>query len=128
VPAYQAGSITLIQAVSGKGTSYEALETITDWQADETLRPWIIYRDGGWSRNQWYRITAIWGYGPAPEQIVEVTLEAAVNIWYGSPTASGQSEVGVPGAGAMSFSRALTWSQRAIIEGVRTGYLGLVHA
>ncbi len=127
-PAYKAGSITLIQEVSARGTSYEVLETVTDWLAEETCRPWIVYRDDGWWLYQWYRITAIWGYGPAPDEIVEVTLEVAANIWTGKDGNSFSSDIGVQGQGSVSFSRALTWAQRSVIEAVRMGYLGVVHA
>jgi hypothetical protein len=128
VPAYKAASMTKIEAVSGKGASYESLVTVIDWQAEETCRPWNVYRDGEWRHGQWYRITAIWGYGPAPDEIVEVTLEVASNIWQGKDGNSFSSEIGVQGAGSVSFNRALTWAQRSVIDAVRTGYLGVVHA
>ena len=128
VPAYEAGSITFIKAISSRGASGESLETITDWLAEETFRPYQVYRHGGWSDGTWYRVTAKWGYGPAPDDIVEVTLEVAVNIWRGKDASFGQSEIGVQGGGSVGFNRALTWAQRSIIDNVRTAYLGIVHA
>ncbi len=128
LPAYQAGSITYIKQVSSRGASDESVETITDWLAEETFRPYQVYRHGGWTDGAWYRITAKWGYGAPPADIVEVTLEVAVNIWRAKDASFGQSELGVQGSGGVSYNRALTWAQRSIIDMVRTAYLGIVYA
>ena len=128
VPAYQAGSITTIYEVSSRGTSAESTTLVSDWLAEETFRPYLVYRNGGWPDGTWYRITAKWGYGAPPADIVEVTLEVAVNIWRAKDASFGQSELGVQGGGSVSYNRALTWGQRSIIEMVRTAYLGIVYA
>lgn len=128
LPAYQAGSITFIKSISSRGATDESVETITDWLAEETFRPYQVYRGSGWTDGTWYRVTAKWGYGPAPADIVEVTLEVAINIWRGKDASFGQPDIGVQGGGGVSFNRALTWAQRAIIDNVRTAYLGIVHA
>lgn len=128
VPAYKAASLSAIKAVTARGTEYETTETVTGWTVDETVRPYLVYRYGYWTPGQWYRVNAIWGYGPAPDEIVEVTLEAASNIWRAKDASFGQSEIGVQGQGAVNFNRALTWAQRSIIEAVRAAYLGVVFA
>jgi hypothetical protein len=125
-PAYQAGSIVTVSAVYARGTSDEDTEEIDDWLAEETVRPYRIYRHYGW-HERWYRIEAIWGYGPAPTTVVEVELEAAVNIWRSRDAASFGNAIGVEGMGGVSVNRALTWAQRDILDGVRRQYLGIVH-
>lgn len=128
LPAYQAGSITSIYEVSDRGTSDESTTLVSDWLAEETFRPYQVYRHSGWNDGAWYRVTAKWGYGAPPADIVEVTLEVAVNIWRAKDASFGQSELGVQGGGSVSYNRALTWGQRSIIEMVRTAYLGIVYA
>ena len=126
LPAYKAGSVATVEAVYGRGASYESTGVVSDWLADEELRPYRLYREYGWPE-RWYRVTAIWGYGPAPADVVEVEIEVAVNIWRGRDASSWQSEVGSSGEGGMSFNRALTWAQRSILDAVRAQYLGVVH-
>jgi len=128
LPAYKAASITTILAITSRAETYETTAAVTGWVADEEARPYRVYRGGGWTRDTWYRVTAIWGYGAAPTAIVEVTLEAAVNIWRGRDAAAWQNTVGAEGQGSVTFNRALTWAQRSIIDGVRARYLGVVHA
>lgn len=125
LPAHLAGSVTVVSSISGRGTTYEALETETDWMEEDDGR---LYLDDGWGEGTWYRVTAIWGYGPAPATIIEVEVEIAVNIWRGRDASSWQSDTGAEGQGAVGFNRALTWAQRSIIEGVRARVLGIVHA
>lgn len=124
LPGHKAASTTLVKLISGRGTMSESLETITGWVEEEDGR---IYNYDGWRLDRWYRVSAIWGYGPAPDSIIEVELECAVNIWRGRDASSWQSDVGAGGDGAVSFNRALTWAQRSIIDSIRTRYLGVVH-
>lgn len=127
VPAYKAASLTAITEVSGRGTTSESEAAITDYVEDEEVRPYRVWRSGGWSRGTWYRVTAIWGYGPAPESVVEAEIEVAVNIWRSRDAGSFGTTIG-EGAGSVSVNRALTWAQRSILDGVRAAYLGVVHA
>lgn len=124
-PAHERGSIVAIAEVSGRGTSSETTTEITEFVEEEDGR---LYRDEGWTRGAWYRIEARWGYGPPPDDIVEVTLEVAVNIWRGRDASQWSASIGVEGQGSVSYNRALTWAQRSIIEAVRTRYQGVIHA
>jgi len=124
LPYHKPASVTVVETVSGRGTSSESTEAVSDWLEETDGR---LYADGGHCGG-WYRVTAIWGYGAAPASIVEVEIEIAVNIWRGRDASSWQSDTGVDGQGATSFNRALTWAQRSIIDGVRNRYLGMVHA
>jgi hypothetical protein len=125
LPAHKAGTVTAVSLVSGRGTTSESTEVVTDWLEESDGR---VYADGQWAGGNWYRVTAFWGYGPAPTTIVEVELEIAVIIWRGRDASSWQSDTGADGQGAVSFNRALTWAQRSIIDGVRMRVLGMVHA
>ena len=124
LPAYQAASVTTVQFVSGRGASTETLEDVDDWMEEADGR---LYCSGGWEAPAWYRVTAKWGYGPPPASVIEVEMEAAVNIWRGRDAAVWQSETG-GGEGAAPFNRALSWSQRDILNAVRARVLGVVHA
>lgn len=127
-PAYKAGSVTRIVAVGGRGEAGESEEEINDYVVDEELRPYRIWRTRGWTRQTWFRVTAIWGYGEAPASVVEVELEIAVNIWRSAAASSFGTAVGVEGGGTVTVNRALTWAQRNILDGVRASYVGVVHA
>ena len=124
IPAHEAGSVATVAWLSGRGTASETTEAVADWLEEADGR---LYLDNGWSPG-WYRVEAIWGYGPAPASIVEVELEVAVNIWRGRDATAWSAEVGAEGVGAVSYNRALTWAQRSIIDAVRLQYLGVLHA
>lgn len=127
-PAYEADSITGITEVSARGETSESEDDITDYVVDEDERPYRIWRGNGWGRGTWYRVTAIWGYGSAPDSVIEVEIEIAVNIWRSSAGSNFSTSIGVEGSGAVTVGRALTWAQRSILDGIRTRYLGVVHA
>lgn len=124
LPYHKAASVTLVKLISGRATTGESLETITDWIEETDGR---LFTEETWADRCWYRVSAIWGYGPVPDSIEEVEMECAVNIWRGRDASSWQSDTGPSGEGALSFNRALTWAQRSIIDGIRNRYLGVVH-
>lgn len=124
LPAHEAQSVAEVLAVGGRGAVSESTSVVVDWLEESDGR---LYLDRGWARG-WYRITAAWGYGPAPDSIVEVVLEVAANIWRGRDMMQWQSDVGMEGQGAVAYNRALNWAQRSIIEGVRARVLGVIHA
>lgn len=124
LPYHKVASVTLAKLISGRATTGESLATETDWIEETDGR---LFRADQWAPGSWYRVSAIWGYGVAPNAIIEVELECAVNIWRGRDAASWQGEVGSSGEGAVSFNRALTWAQRSIIDSIRMRYLGVVH-
>lgn len=125
IPAYKPGSITQVLEVAGRGLATESTETVTEYVVEPDGRLFCAY---GWRPWRYYRVTAIWGYGPAPASVVEVELEIAVNIWRSRDAAGFGTMAGVEGQGATAYNRALTWAQRSILDGVRARYLGVVHA
>lgn len=125
LPAYQSGSLGDVALVSSRGTDDEDTEAETEFVQESRYR---LYRDVGWLPRRYYRVSAVWGYGEAPEAIVEVTLQVAVNIWRGRDAMQWSSSVGAEGGGAVSYQRALSWAQRSIIERVKTQYPGESYA
>lgn len=123
LPIYLAGSVASVYSVSDKARSTESTTLVSSWVAEEDERPYRLYRGGdGWWRGTWYRVTAKWGYGPAPEDIKLVTLELAVNLWGSRDSRMISDVVGVEGGGAVGYNRALTNRQRLIVDDVRTQY------
>jgi hypothetical protein len=112
LPAHEAGSLVTVHHVQGRGLVTETLRAVTDYVIE---RGWKLYRLAGWQRREWYRAVAAWGVGQAPASIVEVTLEVAVNIWQGRQATRFSENLGAEG-GAQMFYRALSWSQRSIIQ------------
>jgi hypothetical protein len=116
LPAHEAGSLTGITLVSGRGTDWEAETEITDYVVEER---WRLYRYAGWTRRRWYRATAVWGLGDPPAEVVEVTLQVAVNLWQGRDAGRWSENVG---EGAVQYQRALGWPQRNTLAPVRNKY------
>jgi hypothetical protein len=127
-PAYEAASITGIARVSARGEDEESETAVTGYVVDEDARPYGVWRGNGWTRGAWYRVTAVWGYGAAPDSVVEVELEVAVNIWRSKDRGMFSDVIGVEGGGAVGYARALTNQQRMIIDQVRARVLGPVVA
>lgn len=119
VPAYQPGTLASVHRVVGRGLGLEGLLEVTEY-VEETR--WRLYYDRGWTPWTWYRISAVFGAGPAPASIVQVTLEVAVTIWQGRMAGAFAPSVGVEGGGQGAYKRALTWDQRARIQKVAQDY------
>ena len=125
LPGYTVATIASVYEVDAKGTTSETTEVVAATEYD-ILDDARLYKDDGWGVGQWYRITAIWGWGPVPASIAQVTLEVAVNLWRGRDRGMYSDVIGVEGGGAIGYQRALTNQQRMIIDGVRVRTLGVV--
>ena len=119
LPCCSAGSVASVALVTDRGSEDETETAVTDYLEESR---WRLFRNVGWLRGCWYRVTALWGYGAAPADVVEVTLEVAANIWRGRDTMAGQVAVGAEGGGAVAYNRALTWAQKSVLANVRTRY------
>ena len=117
-PVFAAGTLVAIGTLAGKATSAELVTAITDY-AD--LGDGRLYRACGWPAG-WYRATAQWGYGPVPADIVQVTLERAMNLFVGAQGGQFTDAVGVQGSGAVAYQRAWTNSQRDTLARVRADH------
>jgi hypothetical protein len=125
LPAYLTGSITHVYELSGKGTpgesTTEVLATEYDVLDEGAAQGERLYRDAGW-RAGWYRATCIWGYGPAPDDIVQVCVEKAINLFIGGQGGQFSDVVGVDGGGAVGYNRAWTNDQRSVLANTRLAY------
>lgn len=135
LPPYQAGSITSLSGLLFKGTTSESLTPITDWDEQDNF---YLYRDLGWGGPQartldslitypWYRITAKWGYGPVPDEIIELALELSVNIWRSKDKGGFTEIVGVEGSGGVRMIAGLNAQQKMIVLSVRRKYVEVWH-
>ncbi len=122
LPACEAESVDKVSLITSRGKTTETTTEVEDWLAEETERPYRLYRADGWTLGAWYRVTANWGYGPAPVSVVQVTLELAVNLWRGKDRGMYSDVIGVEGGGAVGYQRALTNQQRMILSAVRARY------
>jgi hypothetical protein len=112
LPPHQAGSVTLVEYQSASNPA--AYTTVADqWLAEGAA----LYRAGGWGRER-YRVTAVWGYGPVPAAVEEVTLEVAVNLWRSRDKGGFTETIGVDGQGGIRVVSGLTKQQQAILERV----------
>ena len=122
IPAYQLGSVTLVEYQSGSYPSTYTTLTADQWEAQSDGR---LYRASGWGGGYWgdlprYRITAVWGYGPTPpDAIIELTLELAVNIWRSRDKGGFTEIVGVEGSGGIRMIAGLNKQQQMILENLR---------
>ncbi len=119
LPAHEADSVTAVLQVTGRGRTSESTTAITEYIEEDDGR---LYRDAGWLPGAWYRVTADWGYGEAPADVVEVELRVAVNIWQGRAASQWSNSLGVEGSGSVTYSRALTAAERSMLDAVRTRF------
>lgn len=116
IPPHEIASVTTVFEVSGKGTTSESTTAVTEFAELDDGR---LYYGAGWSNGPWYRITAEWGYGPAPEEIVKITMQRAVDLWNDRMARSSADSVGVDGPGSAPAQRAWTWLQYQTIQAAR---------
>jgi hypothetical protein len=116
LPAHQAGSVTLVEYQSGANPV--AYTTVPDQWLEEGGR---LYRAYSWPQAYWqrYRVTAVWGYGPVPDAIEELTIELAVNIWRSRDKGGFSESVGVDGSGSIRAIAGLNKQQVMILENIR---------
>lgn len=112
VPVHTANSVTLIEAMSS--TDPLDYTTISDEWVEESTGQ--IYRPAGWPIDGRYRVTATWGYGAVPDDIKEITLELAVNLWRSKDKGGFTEMIGTEGDGAIRMVGALTRDQKAQLK------------
>ena len=122
LPAYLDGSITHVYQLFSKGTSSESTSEIlsTEYEAltEGAHNGARLYYAWGWPAG-WYRVTAKWGYGLPPDDIVQVCLEKAINLYIGAQGGQFSDVVGIEGGGAVGYNRAWTNDQRTVLANTR---------
>jgi len=130
LPYHESGSLTALSL-----TYEESGRPETPVQVDVTLPTAIafsvytaeaddhtyLWRATGWPSGR-YSGTAKWGYGSAPADIVQVTLELAINLWLAKDGGQFSDVVGIEGGGAVGYNRAWTNRQRMILAATRLRY------
>jgi len=127
LPPYKAASVTAVALVGSRATTGEYETAVTDYVAEEDARPFRLYRGMGWYYGSYYRVTAIWGYGPAPAVVAAIALDVAKNSYANrnSRTVPGSSVVGIDNT--LDVSRILTSEQYLELMNVRTQTIGVPH-
>jgi len=120
LPAYSAGSITHVYELAAKGSTSESTDEVLSTDYD-VLDDGSLYRYSGWPAG-WYRVTAIWGYGAAPADIVQICLETAINLWGTRDSRQISDVIGVEGGGAVGYQRSWTNKQHEVLTRVRAEY------
>ena len=113
VPYYEAGTLTGL-----KHGDTDIADTAYEIEADDHT---ALFYEYGWRAGR-YTATAKWGYGTAPEEIVKVTMQLAVDLWNGRDARSQTNVSGVEGPGQITVQRAFTWQQYQIIQEIRRRY------
>lgn len=112
LPPYQAGSVTLVEYPTGYNPA--SYGTLPDQWIEEDGR---LFRAAGWVPGERYRVTAVWGYGATvPDQIVELVLELAVNIWRSRDKGGFTEVVGAEGGGSVRMIAGLNKQQQLVLE------------
>ncbi len=117
LPPHQTGSVTLVEYQVG--TNPATYAALADQWIEEDGR---LYRSVAWLASDWqrYRVTAVWGYGPVPDAIEELTIELAVNIWRSKDKGGFTEMVGVEGSGRLRQIAGLNKQQVMILENIAT--------
>lgn len=123
LPPHEFGSIT---SFVSEGSTTE----ITGWTEDEDGRLyWAGYPYySRWPLGTRYTVTANWGYGDWPDDVVEVIVELVCNIFTESKTGHYSDVQGIQGAGgdvAVGYSGALTKRQKMTLDQVIQEYMGV---
>ena len=125
LPAHQHGSVTAVVEVA-KLTS----TTGTTIDPDDYVQKagYLIAADAEtrWRAHAAYRITAVWGYGPAPADVQQVALELAVNAWRQRDRGLYSEVQGVEGGGAVSYVGGINATQRMVIHRARAQWREVV--
>ena len=120
LPAHGPGSVTKVTTMAGTEITYF-----------EEKDNGILYaiseygQEYNWNAGR-YLVTADWGFGDVPEDIKEVTLELAVNIWRSAETGRFTNVVGAVDGGPVGYESALTPQQKMILKKSRQKYIPIV--
>lgn len=121
IPPHQQGSVTLVKTMGDD-------DLVGYWVETDNGRLYAVDaygNEGDWRASR-YKVTAVWGYGPVPEAVKEVTLELAVNIWQSREAGRFSRVVGVAGGGAVGYEDALTPMQKMVLDDIKDSYVRLV--
>lgn len=120
------GSVTSVSGPAGltvpsytvDGRTLIALDSLGN---QVSVYPAPFYSDPDYGRPHWargvpYVVNATFGAGAVPADIVQVTLEVAINIWRSKDKGSFTDVIGPDGVAGTRFVGGLTNQQRAIVS------------
>ena len=125
LPAHQHGSVSLVVEVrrltDTTGTTIDSADYVQK-------NGYLIAADieNRWRAHAAYRITAVWGYGPAPADVQQVALELAVNAWRQRDRGLYSETQGIEGGGAVSYVGGINATQRMVINRARAQWREVV--
>lgn len=120
LPTHQAGSVTAVVKVANRGGD-EALTTIADYAMADHGR---LYRALLWMPATYYRVTAVWGAGPAPRSARHVVYMLTVNTFRAKDRGFFSEAAGDAGGGGVRFTGGVPREARQILERLRRNVLG----
>ena len=115
LPPHNAGSVELVKNSAGA--------TITGWTEEDNGSLYVGAAYNSWYKDR-YLVTAAWGPGPAPDALIEVAVEIAVNLWREKEKGSFSDVIGVEGGGAVAvgYQRAFTNRQKYVLGLIKRKY------
>jgi hypothetical protein len=130
LPYYQSGTLTAISLTYEESDRPEAANTATQTLPTATAftdyyAEWddhtYLWRPTGWPRGR-YSATAAWGYGDAPDSVVQICLEVARDLWQAKDGNMASLTVGVDGPGVRTVQYAWTHRQYTALRHIRYAY------
>lgn len=121
-PIHQAGSITAVKTIPRPGAPIADEDDVDEW----TQRDGYLILGSMWAGRQWYRITAVFGYGPAPAAAQQLALEVAVNIWRSKDRGLYSEIQGAEDGGSVRYIGGLTATQRMMALNITRRYKEIV--
>lgn len=121
LPAHQIGSVTAVIR------RYDNFNMQNRYEETSDGKYLVLYKTTNrrhldtW-RGERYTVTAVWGYGPPPDDVIEVVLEIAVNMWHSHEAGRFSNVVGVEGDGAVGYEGTLTPQQKMTLKNVAKQY------
>lgn len=110
--------------MQGAITSVEYESSFNQWTLIDPVhyyvRDRILYFDINTERD--LRITAPWGYGDCPDDIAEVMIETAINIWRSKDKGGFAEMLGESGNSYLKTVASLTKAQQAVLQAYADQY------
>ena len=112
LPFYKEATISLVTRLTDS-------TVIADYEERWDMGRGYLWREAGWSAYR-YSVTAQWGAGPPPPNVIEITLEVAVNLWRGRDRGMFQEiQTTSSGIADLRYIGGLTKEQRKVLDDER---------
>jgi hypothetical protein len=120
LPAHEIGSVSAVTTTTAVAITYfEEMDNGILYAVNEHGQEY------NWNAGR-YLVTAGWGFGDVPENVKEVVLEVAVNIWRSAEAGNFSDVVGVIDGGGVGYEKALTARQKLVLKKARQKAIPIV--